>query len=232
MVRSPVRVVLFDLGGTLIDNRNLDGWAELARRWGIDVDASHLAHAYDEVTRDFDHPPPVPPFHRWWAEVLSRASGGPVSPEVGEAFVAAARELPPVSQLFSDTRRCLHDLSGARRRLGVVSNSRSEGSSRDLLRRAGIDGFFETVVSSGTEGVAKPDREIFERALARMGISAAEAFFIGDLAFTDAKAANLAGIRSVWLRRDGTGFGSDPPEITSLTELPGYLRRLEAGGTP
>lgn len=232
MSALPVQAVLFDLGGTLIDNRDIEGWAELARRWEVDVEVSHLAHAYDEVLRDFDRPPPIPPFYSWWAEVLSRASGSRVPDRVGAAFVAAASELPPVAHLYSDTRRCLTDLRRDGKRLGVVSNSRSESRCRELLARAGIDGYFETVVSSGTEGVAKPEPEIFHRAVARMGVPGSAAFFVGDLAFTDAKAANRAGIRSVWLRRDGTGFGTDPPEITSLSELPGYLRRLEAGGTP
>ena len=224
-------VVLFDLDGTLVDLRNFAQWAELARRWAIDVDEYHLAHAYLEVEREYDRPPPVPVRSAWWREVLSRASHTEVPDGVGEKFLEAVRALPPAAQLFSDTRRCLDGLAGDGRRFGVISNSRSEAFVRDVLRNTGIQPYFEAVVSSGTEGVEKPDPAIFHRAVARLGALPSAAFYVGDLAYTDARAARAAGLESVWLHRDGTGFGDDPAEITSLTELPGYLRRIEHGST-
>ncbi|MGI0068384.1 MAG: HAD family hydrolase, partial [Thermoplasmata archaeon] len=86
---------------------------------------------------------------------------------------------------------------------------------------------FTTVTSSGTEGVRKPDPEIFRRALARAHVEAGESFYVGNLAHTDAEAARAAGLGSVWLHRYGTGFNLDPPEITSLLEVPNWVRRLE-----
>jgi putative hydrolase of the HAD superfamily len=132
-------------------------------------------------------------------------------------------------QLYSDTRRCLDILRAQRRALGVVSNSRSEASVRRILDRVGILDYFARVVSSGTEGVEKPDPEIFRRALERMKVPAAEAVYVGNLAQTDAKAASAAGMYGVWLNREGFGFGLDPPEITSLLEVPLVVRRLENG---
>jgi putative hydrolase of the HAD superfamily len=103
---------------------------------------------------------------------------------------------------------------------------------RQILARGGIEEFFPTVISSGTEGVAKPDPEIFRRALARHQVTAGETFYVGNLAFTDAQASSAAGLHSVWLNRAGTGFGEDPPEITSLLEVPLCIRRLEKGEWP
>jgi len=60
--------------------------------------------------------------------------------------------------------------------MGVVSNSRSEESVRGMLRATGIEEFFRVVVSSGTEGVAKPDPEIFRRAVARWPYPSRSAF--------------------------------------------------------
>lgn len=226
-----IRAVLFDLDGTLFDLRDFAAWTEVARRWAVDVDEDHLAHAYQEVEREFDRASPVPSRALWWREVLARASGSNVPAEVGERFLAAVRELPTPARVYSDARGCLERLAQDGRRLGVVSNSRSQAFVEDLLDRAGFDGAFEAVVSSGTEGVAKPDPAIFLLAVARLGVAPPEAFHVGDLAYTDVAGARLAGLRSVWLHRDGTGLGDDPPEITSLSELPGYLRRLERGGT-
>jgi len=132
-------------------------------------------------------------------------------------------------RLFSDTRRCLDELRSAHRELGVVSNSTSEAHVRRILDRVGILEYFSRVVSSGTEGVSKPDPEIFRRAVHRMNVKPEEALYVGNLAFTDAKGAAAAGLHSVWLNREGTGFGDDPPEIMSLLEVPLWVARIERG---
>ena len=218
--------MFLDVGGTLLDERDYPLWVELGRDLGIVLDESHLAHAYLEVERAGDTATP-PPHEERWRSVLSKASGTEVTPAIAEEFYRRLRDRPETPRLFSDARRCLVQLRAEDRRLGVISNSRSEDHLRALLARAGIADFFEVIVSSGTEGFAKPDPRLFARALARMQVAASDSFYVGDLPYRDAKAARAAGIDSVWLNREGTGFGDDPPEITSLTELPFYLRSLE-----
>ncbi len=78
----------------------------------------------------------------------------------------------------------------------------------------------------------KPNAEIFHRTLGRMKLRPEEAFYVGNLAFTDAEAARLAGLHSVWLNRAGTGMSLEPPEITSLLEVPLCLRHLERSAAP
>ena len=221
-----VRGVLFDLGGTLVDERAFDTMVEFAAVAGLELDEGHLAHAYAEVERESDGPQRWS-VERFWAAVLERAAGRPVAPTVTERFFEQTRRWSPVPRLYSDTTRCLTQLREEGRAMGVVSNSRSEESVRATLRATGIHDFFRVVVSSGTEGVAKPDPEIFRRAVERLRIPLEECFYVGNLAYTDAKAARSAGLRSAWLHRDGWGFGDDPPEITSLTELPFHLWELE-----
>jgi 2-haloalkanoic acid dehalogenase type II len=232
--RARIRAVLFDLGGTLVDERDYDAWAELARRFYFDLDPDAMTHAFQEVEREVDAQPPDGDrdalIVEFWRRVLARAAGKEVTSAVAEKFVRAVRTADLPVRLFSDTRRCLEELRSARRELGVVSNSSSEATVRRILDRVGILDYFSRVVSSGTEGVAKPDPEIFHRALRRMNVRAEETLFVGNLAFTDAKAARRAGLHAVWLNREGTGFGDDPPEIMSLLEVPLVVARLERGG--
>ncbi len=222
----PIRAVFFDLGGTLLDFRDPDGWSRLLREVGLEVEPEAIAHAVALVERRTDGPrrPEVVDF---WQEVLTEAAQGEVPRRLAERFLERYFAEPRDGELYSDVVRCLDELHRERRQLGVISNSRSEASVRRHLAAAGIVERFSVVVSSGTEGVEKPDRAIFDRAAARLGVGNAESFHVGDLAYTDARGAALAGYRSVWLHRDGTGFGEDPPEITSLSELPGYLREIE-----
>ncbi len=229
-----LRAVLFDLGGTLIDERDFTGWVELARRLFLDLTPEELGVAYAEVEGqdDLESPPADSRTAHvdFWRRVLSRASGGDVSGETAARFVDARHaQLDPPIALYSDVRRCLDQLRGERRRLGIVSNSQSEASTRRLLDRAGILDYFERVLSSGTEGIAKPEPEIFRRAVSRLGLLPAQALYVGNLPRTDARAARAAGLYSVWLHRDGTGLGDDPPEITSLLEVPLVVRQLERG---
>jgi len=219
-------IVFLDVGGTLVDERDYPLWVELGRSVGVELDEYHLAHAYLEVERETDTPDP-PSHEARWQQILTRASGAPVSAATASKFMEAWHRSPVRPRVYSDVVRCLVQLRNDGRRLGVISNSRSEESLRLLLDRAGLVNFFEVVVSSGTEGVAKPDPEIFRRAAARARVAVASAFHVGDLAYRDAKAARAAGLGSVWLNREGTGFGDDPPEITSLTELPFHLLSLE-----
>ncbi|MGA7923342.1 MAG: HAD family hydrolase [Thermoplasmata archaeon] len=223
--RRRIRAVFLDLGGTLMDFEDFSGWVDAAGCVGVEVGLEALAHAYRHW-QELD--PSGLSEQLWWKEVLDEAAGT-VNPEPTVIrFVDRLRTLPRTSgEVFSDARWCLDALAREHRKLGVISNSRSVESIKEYMEQADILRYFELVVSSGTEGVAKPNPEIFRRAVERVGVPAGEAFYVGDLPNTDARAARAAGLHSVWLRRAGTGFGEDPPEITSLTELPGLVRRLE-----
>ena len=64
-------------------------------------------------------------------------------------------------------------------RTAVVSNA--DGRVEALLRAAGLGAHLELVVDSHYEGIEKPDPEIFRRALARMGVRAERAVYVGDI---------------------------------------------------
>lgn len=220
MVELPrIRAVLFDLGGTLVDHHDFLHWTDLARHCFVDVEEEALARAYFDVERETDTRERVS-YAEFWRTTLSRAAGRELGLAIAERFLSLSRAHPGFSRLYSDTRRCLEDLRSDGLRMGVVSNSSSEARVRSILHETGILPFFERVVSSGTEGVEKPNPEIFHRALRRMKLNADDSFYVGNLAFTDAQAAREAGLRAVWLNRAGTGMGEDPPEISSLLELP------------
>jgi len=228
-----VRAVLFDLGGTLVDEKDFDSWVALARRVYLDLDPDNLRHAFLEVEAQLDADPyPGAREDRlvdFWQRTLSRAAEKPVDTATTRRFIAAVREDERPVRLYSDARRCLDILRGERRSLGVVSNSTSEAAVRRILDRVGILDYFDPVVSSGTEGVEKPDPEIFRRAVRRSAVRPEEAMFVGNLARTDAKAAQAAGLFGIWLNREGFGYGEDPPEIISLLEVPLMVRKAESG---
>jgi len=227
-----IRAVLFDLGGTLVDYHDYAHWSDLAKHCFVEAPEEEIAHAFQEVERETDGPDERVSYTEFWRRTLSRASGKDVPSSAASRFIALVRERPGFYRLYSDSRRCLEDLRDDGLRLAVVSNSSSEAHIRAILHSTGILPFFEKVVSSGTEGVEKPNPQIFHRTVERLQLRPDEAFYVGNLAYTDAEAARQAGLSSVWLHRDGTGMSDGPPEITSLLELPLCIAQLDGPARP
>lgn len=230
MAGNRIAAVLFDLGGTLVDTRDFPALEEIAHRAGLHVDADVLAHWASEMRAENDRQGDAWSLEEYWRRVFEGAAGTTLpAPQWATLFQGlSAHEFP--AHLYSDVRLCLDELKDQRLRLGVLANHVSEPAAREVLGRAGVLGFFETVVASGTERVAKPDPRIFQRGVDRLRVPPAETLYVGDQPNTDVRAAERAGLHGLWLHRDGTGFGDDPPEITSLAEVPIWITQFEVSG--
>ncbi len=226
---TSIRAVFFDFGGTIVEEIDFDQWVASGRSLGLTLDPERLVHAWKEVEAIADRDPSVS-VEAFCARVLSETIGQPVSADVVDRFLSLERSGPRAYRLYSDVVRCLDALRARRLELGILSNSlRSEAELRETIDRLGLRRYFRWVISSATEGVRKPSSELFRRAAERARLAPSEILYVGNLPETDARGAARAGLRSVWLHRDGTGFGDDPPEITSLLEVPLVLDRLAAG---
>ncbi len=120
--------------------------------------------------------------------------------------------------LHPDAIPTLQRLRGAGIALGVISNF--EAWLEHLLEAVGVTEFFPVRVISGVEGVEKPDPRIFEIALERLGVSAAESVYVGDHPFFDVEAAAGAGLFPVLIDRRGRYPDVDCVRIVSLEDLP------------
>lgn len=103
--------------------------------------------------------------------------------------------------LYSDTAECLKFLS-SKYKIGIIANQ-SLGT-KERLEQHGILRFIDLVVASAEEGVAKPDKRIFEIALERSNCHPNDAIMIGDRIDNDIVPANLLGMHTIWIRQ---GFG-------------------------
>jgi putative hydrolase of the HAD superfamily len=227
---NKIQGVLFDMGGTLLDMQDFPALEQIARGIGIPVDADTLAHWTSEMTYENDRQGETWSWHDFLGRVLDGAVGRPVPEAQRSAFIDAASSHQFPAHLYSDARICLDELTESKLKLGVVTNFRSEQSARELLAHASVLGYFGTVVASGTEKVAKPDPELFRRGVHRLGVAPNTVLYVGDKPFTDVRAAEKAGLHGLWLHRDGTGYGEDPPEITSLAEVPIWITQFEVSG--
>ena len=107
--------------------------------------------------------------------------------------------------LYPDTKSVLQKLSwqtGGKHKIGIIANQNP--GSKERLESFGILEYIDLIVASAEEGCAKPDRKIFEIALSRAGVQAADAVMIGDRIDNDIIPANEIGMKTVWLKQ---GFG-------------------------
>jgi putative hydrolase of the HAD superfamily len=142
---------------------------------------------------------------------------------VDEAFAVFDEERNKV-ELFPEARPALESLA-SRYTLVAVTN----GNAR--LERIGIDDLFDSFVSARSAGVAKPARAIFDAAVSAGGAEAHETLHVGDHPEIDVNGAREAGLRTIWLNRNGRDWPSELPQpdgiVRNLRELDRLLVELE-----
>lgn len=151
--------------------------------------------------------------------------------ELGERFGVERRTRYEVFPDAEDTLRAV----SATHTLGLVTNGAS-CLQREKLAASGLGGYFEVVVAAGDVGAGKPDAAMFREALARLGAAAHDTTMVGDNLERDIDGALDAGLRAVWLNRDGAARPPARPdlvEISTLAELPALCQgdsRRRGGG--
>ena len=109
-------------------------------------------------------------------------------------------------------------------RLALVTNG-SAADQRAKIGRHAVDRRFDAVVVEGEVGFGKPDPRIFRLALERLGVTAAEAWMVGDDLPWDIAGAQAVGIHGVWASdhaaTGATGDGTVQPDRTvgTIAEL-------------
>ncbi len=101
-------------------------------------------------------------------------------------------------RLFPDTIECLEKIHQYYK-IGIIANQ-SLGS-RERLERFGILKYIDVVAASAEEGVAKPDKRIFEIALERAECKPEETAMVGDRLDNDIVPANEIGMYTIWIKQ-------------------------------
>lgn len=95
------------------------------------------------------------------------------------------------------------------------------------LDRIGISDLFDGVVSAASAGAAKPARPIFDAAVRAGGASAEQTLHVGDHPFYDVHGARDAGLKAVWVNRNGEEwpreYNAPDAEIRHVGELHNLL---------
>jgi 2-haloacid dehalogenase len=201
----PVRAVVFDLGGVLIDwdprylYRKLFDDEAAMERFLATVCTTEWNAQHDRGR----------PFAEGVAELVAR------HPEHAAAIVAwQERFLEMLAGDIAGTVQLLAELRDGGRRLYALSNWSAE-TFRLARGRFPFLEWFDGMVISGEERLAKPDREIFELLLERFALDPAATLFVDDVHANVAAAASL-GLDTVLFR--------DPAQLRRELAARGLVR--------
>lgn len=230
--RLPVSAVLLDVDDTLVDTTAaMNGagaigmaavWPEQDPHWHgpaaarFRSDPGGFFRRY--ITGELD-------FETMRARRLAEvgdAYGLPVPAHALETFEAAFRPAFVARQhRFDDVLPFLEECGAAGIAVGALTNS-SAAATQPKLEVTDLADRFATVVTRDTLGFGKPDARVFAAACELLGSEPARTAYIGDEWEADIVGARGAGLRPIWLRRDGRagGMGAvDVPFVTSLAQL-------------
>jgi HAD superfamily hydrolase (TIGR01509 family) len=236
---SGLRAIFFDAGNTLVYPR-LEQVAEDLTRQGYPASVEDF-HAAERVgkrklddwlwpqIRQGEVPRTIDSYYwREYLQALLERIGVPEAEREAKmrAVIERFREITLWSRVYPDTAPVLAALRAQGYLLGVISNS--IGTIEQQLTRVGLGGEFRAIIDSAHVGVEKPHPEIFQIALARLGVAAQEAVFVGDTYATDVGGAQLAGLGGVLIDRVGAYPDAECPRIRSLAELPKVLETSAA----
>lgn len=108
-------------------------------------------------------------------------------------------------RLYPEAAECLECLH-KHYKIGIIANQ--SAGSEERLERLGIRKYIDIVVASAEEGVAKPDKRIFEIALERAGCKRSEAAMVGDRLDNDIVPANELGMYTIWVKQGNWNYAS------------------------
>ena len=225
-----IKAVFFDAAGTLIEpaRRVGESYAVIARKYGLEVSAADLSerfrfcfHAAPPLAFPGAPPAEIAELERAWWKALVRRIFEPwdgfqrFDDYFAELFAYFAQ--PEAWLLYPEADETLSALKRRGLILAVISNfdSRLTG----ILEGLGAAHWFEHIFVSSRVGHAKPDREIFQKALEPHSLKAADALYVGDSEEKDLKGANAAGLKGVLIERSGKTNSNLSPRITSLRSI-------------
>jgi pyrophosphatase PpaX len=216
---TPLRAVLFDLDGTLLDSI------------GLIVDAMH--HAFEGFGGT------VPADSAWMAGI-----GTPLFKQFA-LYARSAEELDmlreryrayqfihhdDVIKEYPGTTAVLENLHARGLAMGIVT-SKGDELARRGLELTGLARFLPVVVSADSVTKYKPEPEPVLLALERLDVRADEALMMGDSPH-DISSGNAAGVRTIgalWgpFTREQIAVAEPTYWMANISELPAFLDELD-----
>ncbi len=235
----PVRAVIFDLGGTLIDWPDYD--EDLERRWGLSYDylVSTLPRndwpdreTYVRAMRDAEN--------AHWLQVRNAQTSSTPTALVSDGFRRLGRQASEEELLvaldgygraiygwavvFPDACETLMELRRRGYRIGLLSNTwwAADWHNADIAAH-GLAPLLDKLAYTSDLPHSKPHASVFLHVAERLKVEPGECVMVGDRMIDDIFGALGVGMRAVWRKNDypwpRPEHITPTAEITNLAEL-------------
>jgi putative hydrolase of the HAD superfamily len=144
--------------------------------------------------------------------------GRPMLQHWEDGIIAATR-------LFDDVPPVIERLRSAGLRLGIVTNGYT-AMQRRKVRHHSLETRVDFVLISEEAGVHKPDKAIFDLALAQAQVAAHQALFVGDTPPADIEGARSAGLHAVLIDPRDTWAEVGDSQVPKIRRLGALLPLL------
>ena len=223
-----IRTITLDLDDTLWEIHPVIRRAEARLYEWIGVHYPRITEMFEpadlrvlraEVFAEFeDHTHDLTFIRRTILARLGEAAGYGDS-HVDEAFEVFDEARNDVT-LFPGVRSALTTL---RKRFVLIAVTNGNAN----LEKIGIHDLFDGVISAAMAGAAKPARPIFEAAVKAGGASADRTLHVGDDPLNDVHGARDAGLKAIWVNRNGDTWPEEycapDAEVQHVGELDALL---------
>ena len=211
MTASPIKHILFDLGGTLMHAKN--DWAEIyaqadealvnkLNEYDIQLASKvfreRLKEYYNQRDKDFQETT----YHFVLRELLKELDYAEIAESVLRSALDAMYAVTQTNwQLEKDTIEILQLLKSNQYHLGIFSNAGDDKDVQQLIENFGIRSYFDFVLTSAACYYRKPHARAFEISLAQWNIAPDEAVMIGDSLSADIIGAKELHMKTIWITR-------------------------------
>lgn len=240
---DPLKGVIFDLGGTLVEYHTPRGWewegleafrAYLSDRGYDAPPVETLLGVHERLVEDLHQRLQTDPRATLTQDDIFRAMLAETGITLAPSDWEAARERYYQASMTGKSAlpgavETLRALQGRGLALAALSNTVWPAPRLDaLLERLGLLPYLPVRLYSCEEAAWKPWPDIFRRTLHALDLAPGEAAYVGDYHEFDIKGAQGAGMRAVWFRRPGRVALENVVPDAQIDALPELLDVVEA----
>ncbi len=224
-----IKVVLFDLGDTLVCSYPEVTFRRILKEQGVAKSLSQVKNALIRGNMEFDIDKhiglSVHEFYTQWNLVQLKHLGlkgskvGKLAEQIDTQWWRFAE-----FYVYPDVEETLHRLKQMNLKLGIITGGFEEDIEM-ILPKLGLSAFFEVKVGANTTGRRKPHRAAFIYALKQLDVKPREAMFVGDNFEADYLGAKKVGMVPVLIKRRGSPIQRKFTDI--CTKVPLETRTIE-----